>query len=203
MMKSKMKYAPLAIATLIVSIISLIGTYMIYSPLSRLAGGSGSYDTSALTGLTTESMSTISLIFCLGIVATAVIVIFLAVYFIYEERKLAIIISCILAVIEFILFLRFFDTIVSTLMSGMSSLFLGTSEVGDITGSIMGSLQLVLLVAIIGVIFNALILLQMYHVLHLSFLQPYMPDMSYGKVTETPKETNSSSDNHEEGGESS
>ena len=39
-MKPKLKYAPLAIATAIVNVIALIGTYMIYSPLNSLANAS-------------------------------------------------------------------------------------------------------------------------------------------------------------------
>lgn len=200
-MKTGLKYVPLAIASSIVSIIALIGTYVIYLSLSHLTGDSGSYHYSAFTGLTTDSVSTVTMLFFLGIVATAVIAIFLAVYFIYEERKIAIIISCILATIEFILFLRFFDTTISILMSGMSSLLFGESQVVDIMGSIMGSLQFILIVATISTIFNILVLLQMYHVLHLSFLQPYIPDLLCEEVVETLHETVSA--DHEEGGESS
>ncbi|UTY37831.1 hypothetical protein NMU03_08825 [Allocoprobacillus halotolerans] len=106
-MKTQLKYAPLAILTVIVSAIALIGAYMIYSPLSSLvnAATSGSY--SDMLGFSADSMGGASLLFVLGIAAIAVIAIILVVFFIYEERKLAIIISAIIGVIEFILSLRF------------------------------------------------------------------------------------------------
>ena len=39
------------------------------------------------------------------------------------------------------------------------------------------SLLLVLLASLIGTVINIIILLQMYHVIHISFLQPYMPSL--------------------------
>ena len=103
-MKPKLKYAPLAIATAIVNVIALIGTYMIYSPLNSLANASSSGDYASLANFSTDSLTNASLIFLLGIVATAVIAILLLVFFIYEERKIAIIISCVIGAIEFVLF---------------------------------------------------------------------------------------------------
>ena len=42
-MKTKLKYVPFAIASSIVSIIALIGTYIVYSSLNQLMNGEGDY----------------------------------------------------------------------------------------------------------------------------------------------------------------
>ena len=179
-MKMRLKYAPLAIATVIVSAIAFLGTYMIYSSLNDLVyNGNYSYLTFSSQEATTNTM----IVFFLGIVATAVVAIIQIVFFIYEERKLMIIGSGILAMIEFILFLRFFDALISSFMSGINSLFLGSSlSQTEIISSIMGSLQLTLIFTLLGLIVNVIIILQMYHVIHLSFLQPYMPELVFLKV---------------------
>ena len=62
-MKPKLKYAPLAIATAIVNVIALIGTYMIYSPLNSLANASSSGDYASLANFSTDSLTNASLIF--------------------------------------------------------------------------------------------------------------------------------------------
>ena len=56
-MKPKLKYAPLAIATAIVNVIALIGTYMIYSPLNSLANASSSGDYASLANFSTDSLT--------------------------------------------------------------------------------------------------------------------------------------------------
>ena len=202
-MKPKLKYAPLAIATAIVNVIALIGTYMIYSPLNSLENASSSGDYASLANFSTDSLTNASLIFLLGIVATAVIAILLLVFFIYEERKIAIIISCVIGAIEFVLFLRFFDTILSTVMGGLGSLIWGsTQSESNMVASILGSLQLTLVVTFIGAIFHIIVLLQMYHVIHLSFLQPYTPSLLCGEVINVNQESSSQESNPDEGGES-
>ena len=200
-MKTQLKYAPLAILTVIVSAIALIGAYMIYSPLSSLvnAATSGSY--SDMLGFSADSMGGASLLFVLGIAAIAVIAIILVVFFIYEERKLAIIISAIIGVIEFILSLRFFGNVVSTLTGGLGSIFMGYADSAlSMMNSIVGNLQLTLIVILIGTVFNVVVLLQMYHVIHLSFLQPYIPSLTWNKVNTVQVEHSSQESN--DGGES-
>lgn len=85
-MKPKLKYAPLAIATAIVNVIALIGTYMIYSPLNSLANASSSGDYASLANFSTDSLTNASLIFLLGIVATAVIA-FYYLYFLFMKKE--------------------------------------------------------------------------------------------------------------------
>ena len=190
-MKPKLKYAPLAIATAIVNVIALIGTYMIYSPLNSLANASSSGDYASLANFSTDSLTNASLIFLLGIVATAVIAILLLVFFIYEERKIAIIISCVIGAIEFVLFLRFFDTIMSTVMGGLGSLIWGSTQS-----------ESNMVASFIGAIFHIIVLLQMYHVIHLSFLQPYTPSLLCGEAINVNQESSSQESNPDEGGES-
>lgn len=195
-MKIRLKYAPLAIAAVIVSAIAFLGTYMVYSSLKDLVN---IQNYSYLTSFSQEAMTNTMLLFFFGIVATAVIAIIQIVFFIYEERKLSIMGSGVLAMIEFILFLRFFDTIITSLMSGVSSLFLGSSlSQTEIIGSIMGSLQFTLIFTILGLIVNVIIILQMYHVIHLSFLQPYIPELVFARAQK--QDENSS---QTEGGEQS
>ena len=108
-MKTKLKYVPFAIASAIVSIIALIGTYIVYSSLNQLMNGEGDY--------------------------------------------------------------------FSALSNIGSYLFGSDFSYNDILGSMHGSLLLVLLASLIGTVINIIILLQMYHVIHISFLQPYMPSL--------------------------
>ena len=150
-----------------------------------------------MANFSTDSLTNASLIFLLGIVATAVIAILLLVFFIYEERKLSIIITGVIGIIEFILFVHFFDTIGSALSNIGSYLFGSDFSYNDILGSMHGSLLLVLLVSLIGAIINIVILLQMYHVIHISFLQPYMPSLQMQTQTVVEPETK-----QDEGGES-
>ena len=144
-----------------------------------------------------SSLSNGAKLFGFGCLAVAVVSIILIVYFIYEERKLSIIITGVIGIIEFILFVHFFDTIGSALSNIGSYLFGSDFSYNDILGSMHGSLLLVLLVSLIGAIINIVILLQMYHVIHISFLQPYMPSLQMQTQTVVEPETK-----QDEGGES-
>lgn len=195
-MKTRLKYVPLAIASSIVSIIALIGTYIVYSSLNQLMNGEGDYF-STLSSFSMSSLSNGAKLFGFGCLAVAVVSIILIVYYIYEERKLSIIITAVIGIIEFILFVHFFDTIGSALSNIGSYLFGSDFSYNDILGSMHGSLLLVLLVSLIGAIINIVILLQMYHVIHISFLQPYMPSLQMQTQTVVEPETK-----QDEGGES-
>ena len=175
-MKTKLKYVPFAIASSIVSIIALIGTYIVYSSLNQLMNGEGDYF-STLSEFSMSSLSNGAKLFGFGCLAVAVVSLILIVYFIFEERKLSIIVTGIVGIIEFILFVHFFDTIGSALSNIGSYLFGSDFSYNDIIGSMHSSLLLVLLASLIGTVINIIILLQMYHVIHISFLQPYMPSL--------------------------
>ena len=175
-MKTKLKYVPFAIASSIVSIIALIGTYIVYSSLNQLMNGEGDYF-STLSSFSMSSLSNGAKLFGFG--------------------KLSIIITAVIGIIEFILFVHFFDTIGSALSNIGSYLFGSDFSYNDILGSMHGSLLLVLLVSLIGAIINIVILLQMYHVIHISFLQPYMPSLQMQTQKVVEPETK-----QDEGGES-
>ena len=180
-MKTKLKYVPFAIASSIVSIIALIGTYIVYSSLNQLMNGEGDYF-STLSSFSMSSLSNGAKLFGFGCLAVAVVSIILIVY--------SIIITGVIGIIEFILFVHFFDTIGSALSNIGSYLFGSDFSYNDILGSMHGSLLLVLLVSLIGAIINIVILLQMYHVIHISFLQPYMPSLQMQTQTVVEPETN-------------
>ena len=138
-MKTKLKYVPFAIASSIVSIIALIGTYIVYSSLNQLMNGEGDYF-STLSSFSMSSLSNGAKLFGFGCLAVAVVSIILIVYFIYEERKLSIIITGVIGIIEFILFVHFFDTIGSALSNIGSYLFGSDFSYNDIIGSMHSSL---------------------------------------------------------------
>lgn len=204
-MKMKLKYGPLAIAATVVNAIALIGTYLLYSPLSSASDALSNNDYSAMSNMdiSSESMSTVMILFFVGIVATAVVAIILAVFFVYEERKMAILASCVMGVIEFVLFLNFFDSIMSTAINGLGSVLSGSTDTTALLSSMIGSLQIALIVTLLGCVFNVLILLQMYHVIHLSFLQPYTPCLACDGSIPHQQTTQSQNQNTGEGGEQS
>ena len=91
----------------------------------------------------------------------------------------------------------------STVMGGLGSLIWGsTQSESNMVASILGSLQLTLVVTFIGAIFHIIVLLQMYRVIHLSFLQPYTPSLLCGEAINVNQESSSQESNPDEGGES-
>ena len=88
-------------------------------------------------------------------------------------------------------------------MGGLGSLIWGsTQSESHMVASILGSLQLTLVVTFIGAVFHIIILLQMYHVIHLSFLQPYTPSLLCDEAINVNQESSSQESNPDEGGES-
>lgn len=192
-MKKRFKYTFLGIGTIIIHALTLLGAYMVYSSVNQMinATSSKSYFSrlSATSGLSGNSIAFGSKIFLFGLVATIVISIILAIYYIYEERKLIVLISSIVGFVETLLFLMVFGSIAELLTSGLSSLLFSSNRAASSISSAGGTLLLTLVIVVLGLVFQIVVVLQLMNVLHLTFLEPYMPNQ-YQMVNQQPVHVN-------------
>lgn len=172
-MKKRYDYSYLGIACVIVNVIFLIGMYLLYSPIGKISNVLNSGDIwssySYLYGFNFNSILTGAKIFAFGYIATIVMAVFLIIYYIYEERKLAIVVSCIVDVIEVFLLFTTVGSLFNLLLN------FSFSELSSVT-SMIGNLRLLLFVILLGLVIHVIIILQLFNVVHLTFLMPYMPE---------------------------
>lgn len=173
-MKKRYNYTLLGIMAVVINAIFFIGMYMVYSPIGKIASVVSSGDIfgsySALSSFSADSLMNGAKLCAFGFVATIVIAIFLLIYYIYEERKMAVVMSCAADVLEILILFVSLSSLVN-IITGLS-FYSGLDELT----SMIGSLRLVLILIVLGLIVHTVILLQLFHVIHLSFLVPFMPN---------------------------
>lgn len=183
-MKKKNNYTILGIMAAIINVIFLIGIYMVYSPIGKVANMMNSYgDFSYNDVLDTASMVNSAIngikLSAFGFIATIVIAIFLVVYYIYEDRKKAILTSCMTNVVEVFVLWSIIGSLGGLVSSGFGSFDYDTLSQAV---SIISNLRMLLIVVLIGFIFHGVIALQLLHVIHLSFLNSWIPSQETVKV---------------------
>jgi hypothetical protein len=163
-MKGNKKYLILSISNTVANSIYFIGALMLLSMAMSIANGDASSLSLLYSGIPSSAY-----IFVFGLAATVTVGIFSIIYYIFEERKLAVLISAIVDFVISLFMIFILNSMVSALTSSLSSLF-GLSTDTSQLETLCIEFILVVLLILVAVVYDVLGLLQSLGKLHLAFL---------------------------------
>lgn len=176
MSNRKNSFLCLSSLTLIISLLLLIGGNQTFGPLKEVVNDMSNLLGSGRPDIDIESMMSGAALLFLSLASCFTISIFLGIYYAFNERKIGVIISAFLKAICGFLFL----SVVSKISSLAS---VGYEEWVGVIISINDTTKICSVVVLLGLIYDAFVLLHTMNIVHVEALQVFLPGSTIVKIS--------------------